>query len=190
VRSLALVLALALGTVRAANAAEPAADLVSEVEAAFLYNFAKFVEWPPEAFAARSAPLTFCVDQEGPAGAGLAASLEALIRGETLNDRRLAVRRLRDFQQVRACHVLFLGAAEKRRVPEALAALRGASVLTVGEGKDFLDDGGMIRLFLEQNKMRFDINLEAAEKSALKISSKLLRLAQAVDPQRPQRRED
>jgi hypothetical protein len=187
VRSLAL--ALALAAVLPGRAAH-AADLVAEVKAAFLYNFAKFVEWPPEAFPAPSAPLTFCVYGEGPAGAGLEASLEALIRGETLNGRLLVVRHLRSLQQARECQVLFLG--ENGRAAEALAALGGASVLTVGEGEDFLEDGGTIRLFLQQNKIRFDINLEAAEKSSLKISSKLLRLAQAIDPQRlqrPQRRE-
>jgi len=174
----ALSLAAALLTPGRAGAAEPAADLESEVKAAFLYNFAKFVEWPPEALPA--APVTFCVYREDPVG----ASLEALTRGETLNGRRLVVRRLRDFLQVRECHVLFLNAAEKGHLPEALSALHGAGVLTVGEGKDFLDKGGMIRLFLEQNRMRFDINLDAAETCALKISSKLLRLAHAVNPQR------
>jgi YfiR/HmsC-like len=167
-----------------ANAAEPAADLESEVKAAFLYNFAKFIEWPPEAFPAPSAPMTFCVYGEEPAGAALEASLGALLRGETLNGRRLAVRRLHDLPQLRECQVLFIGAAEKGHLPEVLTALGEASALTVGEGTDFLDKGGMIRLFLEQNRMRFDINLEAAEKRALRISSKLLRLAQTVKPQR------
>jgi len=163
-----------------AAAAEPPADLAAEIKAALLFNFAKFVEWPAEAFPDLSAPMTFCVYGEDSVGAGL----EALIRGETLSGRRLAVRRLRDLQQVRECHLLFVSAAEKGRVSETLAALRDARVLTVGEGADFLGRGGMIRLFLEQNRMRFDINLDAAEKSGLKISSKLLRLAQAVNPQR------
>ena len=178
-RGLGAVLILVL----AAGLAEPAADLESEVKAAFLYNFAKFIEWPPDAFAQPSAPMAFCVYGEDPVG----ASLEALIRGETLNGRRLEVRRLRGVSQARECHVLFFSAAEKGRLPEALSALREARALTVGEGKDFLDKGGMIRLFLEQNRMRFDINLDAAETCSLKISSKLLRLAHAVNPQRPQR---
>jgi hypothetical protein len=178
--ALILALAAALALPGLADAAEPAADLESEVKAAFLYNFAKFIEWPPDAFPEPSAPMTFCVYGEGSVG----ADLDALVRGETLNGRRLVVRRLRELAAARECHVLFLGTAEKGRVAEALAALREASVLTVGEGKSFLDDGGMIRLFLEQNRMRFDINLDAAEKSALRISSKLLRLAQTVNPQR------
>jgi hypothetical protein len=177
---LALALAAALSMPGWAGAAEPAADLESEVKAAFLYNFAKFVEWPPDAFPEPSAPLAFCVYGDDP----VSASLDAVTRGETLNGRRLVVRRLRDLLQVRECHVLFISAAEKGRLPEALSALRDARVLTVGEGQGFLDKGGMIRLFLQQNRMRFDINLDAAEACALKISSKLLRLAQAVNPQR------
>jgi hypothetical protein len=174
------VLAAALAMPGLAGAAEPAADLESAVKAAFLFNFAKFVEWPPEAFPEPSVPLAFCVYGEDPVG----SSLEAVTRGETLYGRRLVVRRVRDLPQLRECHVVFFGAAEKRNLPEALSALREARVLTVGEGKDFLDKGGMIRLFLERNRMRFDINLDAAETCALKISSKLLRLAHAVNPQR------
>jgi hypothetical protein len=165
-----------LGTARAA-------DLEREVKAAVLYNFAKFAEWPPEAFpepASPSAPVTFCVLGDD----ALGDSLETLVKGETLNGRRLVVHRPRDAQRSRDCHVLFVSPAEKGRISEILAALRGTSTLTVGEGKDFLDQGGMIRLFLEENRVRFDINLDAAERSHLTLSSKLLRLARTVTPQR------
>ena len=178
-------MALALALPGLAAAAEPA-DLESEVKAAFLYNFAKFVEWPPDAFPAPSAPMILCVYGTDRASTALESSLLELTRGESLNSRPLAVRRLGDLVQIRECHVLFVGAAEKGHLPEVLAALRETRALTVGEGADFLDKGGMIRLFLEQNRMRFDINLDAAEKGSLKISSKLLRLAQAVNPQRTQ----
>jgi len=147
--------ALFLGTSLAQAQPEPTPPPPSptefEVKAAFLYNFAKFVEWPPDAFPEPSAPLAFCVYGDDP----VSASLDAVTRGETLNGRRLVVRRLRDLLQVRECHVLFISAQEKGRLPEALSALRDARVLTVGEGQGFLDKGGMIRLFLEQNRMRF-----------------------------------
>lgn len=189
--SLTLTLALALA-IRGLPAAEPA-GLESDVKAAFLYNFAKFVEWPPDAFPAPSSPtspsspMILCIYGEDRASAGLEASLGALTQGERMGNRPLVVRRLGDLASLRECHVLFIAAAEKGHLPDVLAALREARALTVGEGTDFLDKGGMIRLFLEQNRMRFDINLDAAEKSSLKISSKLLRLAQAVNPQRQQR---
>jgi hypothetical protein len=155
-------------------------DVERELKAAFLYNFAKFVDWPPEAFPEPASPVTLCILGDDAVG----ESLEAVVKGETLNDRRLVVRRPRDAQQARGCHVLFVGAAEKGRTSELLAALRGVSVLTVGDGGDFLKSGGMIRFFLEQNRVRFDINLDAAERSRLSLSSKLLRLARAVNPQR------
>ena len=155
-------------------------DSERDVKAAFLYNFAKFVEWPPETFSDASSPLVLCVLGDEP----LSASLQTTVKGETVDSRRFEVRQLRDPVGARACHVLFIGPAEKGRVPDLLAALPGTGVLTVGGGADFLDRGGMIRLFLEKNRVRFDINLEAAERSHLKLSSKLLRLARAVNPQR------
>ena len=163
----------------APSASSVAPDSERDVKAAFLYNFAKFVEWPPETFADAASPMVLCVLDDEPLG----ASLRATVKGEKLNERRLVVRLLRDPQATQGCHVLFVG-AEKGRLPEILASLRGAGVLTVGGAGDFLDRGGMIRLFLEQNRVRFDINLDAAEQSHLKLSSKLLRLARAINPQR------
>jgi hypothetical protein len=172
------LLAAALLGLAAARQAAAAPDLEYEVKAAFLYNFAKFVEWPPEAFPLSSTPVALCVYGDDPFG----GSLDTVVRGETLNGRRLVVRRLRDLPQARECHVLFLG--EKVRGAEVVAALRGVSVLTVAESRDFLDQGGMIRFVVEENRVRFDINLDAAEKNRLKISSKLLRLAREVVSQR------
>jgi hypothetical protein len=157
-----------------------ASDFEYEIKAAFLYNFTKFVEWPAETFPHVSTPVSLCVFGEDPFG----GSLDAVVQGETLNGHRLAVRRPRDLTAARECQVLFISGSEKGRASEALSALKGTSVLTVGEGKDFLDQGGVIRLFLEQSRVRFDINLDAAERNHLKISSKLLALARTVVPQR------
>jgi hypothetical protein len=179
-RRLAVALAAVLLGLAGWGRAAGASDFEYEIKAAFLYNFAKFVEWPPEAFPQASTPVSLCVFGDDP----FDGSLDTVVRGETLNGRHLAVRRPRDVQEARECQVLFIGAAEKGRAPEALSALRGTSVLTVGEGKDFLDQGGVIRLFLEQNRVRFDINLDAAERNHLKISSKLLALARTIVPQR------
>jgi len=164
----------------APSASSVTPDSERDVKAAFLYNFAKFVEWPPEVFANATSPMVLCVLDDEPLG----ASLRATVKGETLNNRRFEVRLLRDPFGAQTCHILFVGPAEKGRLPEILAALRGTGVLTVGGGSDFLGRGGMIRLFLEQHRVRFDINLDAAEQSHLKLSSKLLRLARAVNPQR------
>lgn len=179
-RTLAVLLLLA-GWGRAGAAAAGIEEY--ELKAAFLYNFAKFVEWPPDAFAGAASPVTLCILGEDPFG----KSLDAVVQGESLNGRPLAVRRLRDIPPPGECHILFLSGAEKARTAEAMKALRGASVLSVGEGRDFLEHGGVIRLFLDQSRVRFDINLEAAERAHLTVSSKLLRLARAVNPQRQEK---
>jgi hypothetical protein len=173
------VLGVLLGFAGPGPAETKPVDLEYQVKAAFLFNFAKFVEWPPDAFPDPATPVAICVLGEDPFGQGL----DAVVEGETLNGRRLVVRRLRDLLQTRDCHVLFVSRSEKE-LPALMAGLRSGGVLTVGEGDDFLEQGGMIRFVLEQNRVRFDINLDAAERGRLKLSSKLLRLARSVDPQR------
>jgi uncharacterized protein DUF4154 len=164
---------LLLAAVLAAGAAGGAPAPEYEIKAAFLYNFAKFVEWPPDAFADPASPLSLCVFGADPFG----GSLETVVRGETLGGRRLAVRRVRQPDDARSCHVLFVGRAERGRIPDVLAATRDASVLTVGESEGFLDQGGVIQFILAAGKVRFEIDAAGAERARLKISSKLMRLA-------------
>lgn len=177
-RSVLLLLLLATGAPAGANARS---DLEYQVKAAFLFNFAKFVEWPADAFETPQAPVAICVLGQDPFG----ESLDHLVRGETVNGRRLVVRRPRQFLEVRDCQIVFLAGSESGYQNQILSALEGASVLTVGEDEGFLTDGGVIRFLLEQNRVRFDINLIAAETNRLKLSSKLLRLARSVQPPQP-----
>lgn len=166
-----------LGLLAAAGGrADAADDLESQVKAAFLYNFAKFVEWPADAFEGPTDPMTLCVAGDDPFG----ESLEGVVRGETLNGRPLIVHRTRELHEIRDCHVVFVPSSERGRQERILDVLRNRGVLTVGEADGFLNGGGIIRFVLEQNKVRFDINLQAAETSGLKLSSKLLRLARTV----------
>lgn len=176
---LALALAVALPALPALAAVPQAGYGEYEVKAAFLYNFAKFVEWPAEALGGAGEPLVICVLGEDPFG----DSLDAVVRGETMNGRPLTIHRTRDLGDLSDCHVLFLPRAERERLPEVLSVLRGKSVLITGEGDGFLTRGGMIRFVLEESRVRFEINRDAAERSGLKLSSKLLRLARAVYPQ-------
>jgi hypothetical protein len=155
-----------------AFAQEPA-PLEYDLKAAFLYNFVKFVEWPPDAFAGPRSPLTICVYGQDPFG----DSLDGVVRGETLGERGLLVQRPEGLDDLRDCRVLFVSRSERQRLPEILSRVEGAPVLTVGETDGFLRAGGMIDFVLEDNKVRFLINQDAAERSRLRISSKLLRLA-------------
>lgn len=179
-RSLAVLLLLAAAAAAGADARK---DLEYQVKAAFLLNFAKFVEWPADAFAGPQDPVAICVVGKDPFG----ASLDQVVRGETVNGRPLAVRRPRQALEARDCQIVFLAESERRRQEDVLSSMEGASVLTVGEGDGFLADGGVIRFVLEENRVRFEVNLAAAEASRLKLSSKLLRLARSVQPPQPGR---
>jgi hypothetical protein len=154
-------------------AARGAATLEYELKAAFLYNFVKFVEWPPDAFVGERSPLTLCVFGEDPFG----GSLDGAVRGETLGERPLTIQRPDDLDELRDCQVLFVSRSERNRMAEVLARVEGAPVLTVGDADGFLRAGGMINFVLEENKVRFLINQTAAERGRLRISTKLLRLA-------------
>ena len=146
-----------------------------QVKAAFLYNFAKFVDWPPPA-AGPKAPLVIVVFGRDPFGPVLANT----VFGKTVNNRPLEVRRASRIEDLLPCHLVFISAKERRRVPAILKAVESAGVLTVSETDDFLDQGGAVRLVMEGRKVRFQINLEAARRNGLTVSSKLLSLAVEV----------
>lgn len=165
---------LSLGTV----AAQDSQLTESKLKAAFLFNFAKFVEWPPEAFAAKDTPVTIGVLGENPFGNDLAA----IIRDKTINDRSIVVRPMNSVAAATNCHVLFICASEKARLPEILSSLGSASVLTVGDTEHFTETGGMINFVKQGNKVRFQINETAAKRAGLRISSKLLTLALQSKP--------
>ncbi len=157
-----------------------AAPTQYQLKAVFLMNFAKFVEWPTTAFGSAQSPIAICILGEDPFG----RDMDEVVRGQLAGDRTLAVKRLSQVQQEKNCHMLFVSAAEKERMERVLGALRNAPTLTVGEGDDFAAAGGMIGLLIEDNKIRFEVNLDAAERAGLKISSKLLKLAKNVHERR------
>lgn len=144
-----------------------------QVKAAFLYNFAKFVEWPGDALGNSNAPLIIGVIGDDPFG----GALDQAINGKTINGRALLVRRLKWGHDLRSCHILFISSSERKRLPQIIQSLRGASVLTVGDMGQFNQQGGIINFILEANKVRFEINSRGADQARLKISSKLLSLA-------------
>ena len=149
-----------------------------QLKAAFLFNFAKFVEWPPVAFATSTSPIVVGILGENPFG----DDLERTIRDKSINNRSFVIKEFHSPTEVTNCHVLFISASEKKRLPEILSSLSGTNVLTVSETEDFIASGGMINFVQENNKIRFQINAVAAKKANLKISSKLLSLA--VSPAR------
>ena len=158
---------------------KPSANSTAEeysVKAAFLFHFAQFVEWPPEAFKDSNSPITYCTVGENP----FQGALDASLNGKKIVERAVRVLHFKQAQELKECQVLFLGLAEKKSIAAELANLKGAPVLTVGESEHFAAEGGMIGFLLEDNKVRFEINVEAAEHAKLKISARLLALAKTV----------
>ena len=160
--------------------AHPPAPNEYQVKAAFLYNFAKFIEWPAESFKAEGGLLVIGVLGEDPFG----SALDQTVSGKNINGRPLIVRRLKWGQNLRDCQLLFISASERKRLAQILDSLRSAGVVTVSDLDNFCQQGGMIGFTLEEKKVRFVINMQVAEQARLRIRSKLLTLAKAVPGER------
>ena len=149
-----------------------------EVKAACLYNFLKYVEWPAQAFAAADNPWTIGVLGEDPFGKWL----EKAVGDKIVNGKKIVIRRAAQLEDVTPCQLLFLSQSEKGRVKKVLAKLQGTSILTVSECDTFAEQGGIINFLMSGEKIRFEINLNAAQRAGLKMSPKLLNVARIVSP--------
>jgi len=166
---LGLVLCLTAGW--SASAQAPSREY--QLKAAYLINFAQFVEWPAAAFASAEAPLVITVLGDSPFG----NVLEQLGRSKRIQGRAVVVRHAESIEGIGATHLLFVAAPHDRNSSMVIKALSGKSILTVSDAEGFNRVGGCIRFFLEENKVRFEINPAAAGRTGLKTSSKLLQLA-------------
>ena len=169
---LALAILIGLASLQA-----EAAELEYQVKAAFLYNFAKFVEWPSNVATDSE---TFTIGILGNDAVG--AALEQAIQGKMVRQRPIAVKRSRDLESLKDCQVLFIGFSENDRLEQILQALEGRSALTVSELEGAAHRGVMINFVIREQKVRFEVNPKAAERAHLKISSQLLKLASSVTP--------
>jgi hypothetical protein len=154
------------------------AEAASEyrVKAAYLYYFATFVEWPEEAFARRGDDLVIGVLGDDPFG----PLIEETVRGKTAHNRRLVVRRFTRVKDALGSHILFVSASEQERLPLIFKALEGTTILTIGDVEGFAERGGQIGLRTEGTRVRFQINVAAADRAGLRISSQLLKLGAPV----------
>lgn len=173
---LAVFVAISAAPDRAARAAEDDATLEQRVKAAFLYQFAGYVEWPPDAFAQAGAPVTIAV-----LGAdALAAELSQVVAGRTVGGRAVSVRRVRPGEPLAGVHILFIGRAENARLAQLAQGSQPRAILTVTESDGALAQGSMINFILVDRRVRFEVALDAAEKGGLRLSSRLLAVAQQV----------
>ena len=161
---------------RLASAADSRPLEEYKVKAAFLYNFARFVEWPAAAFLGLDDPLTICVLGDDPFG----RTLDEIVAGKKLDSHAFAVRRISDARNVAGCRILFVSSSERKRVLASIAAASEQGLLTVGESCNPTAEGMIINFTVEDGKVRFEINRDAAERSNIRLSSRLLSLASTL----------
>jgi hypothetical protein len=167
-----LIVAAALAVLTSPGTVNAGVDRVDEyqVKAAFLFNFAKFVNWADDPAAK---PLVVGIVGEDPFG----DTLDQLVRGKTVAGRGIVVQRFSHGDDLGKCNIVFVSASEGRRTPEILRRIGDGPILTVGETPQFLREGGLVRFYIDGNKVRFQINKQGAEQSGIRISSQLLSLA-------------
>ncbi len=155
---------------------QPAEANEYELKAAFLFNFAKFVEWPPGTFSAAGDPIHICVLGPNPFGDALAR----LAQGRVVQSRRLQVERSSNQIAAGQCQIVFIPESNQRQTSQLVRNASAVGTLTVGESESFARDGGVINFVLRENRVGFEINVDAARRGRLQISSKLLNLATIV----------
>jgi len=153
------------------------------VKLAFLYNFTKFIEWPPGSYRYPDAPLAICIVGHDP----FSPDIEGDLRTRIVGSHPVEVLTLKPTDTLNVCHMVFIPATEKNQADQIVKGLKGSSTLTVGETEGFAGLGGMINLTVEGNKVHFEVNQLAAQRAGLKISSKLLSLAKIVADNAPVR---
>ncbi len=163
----------------AAQAVDPPDASEYLIKAGFIYNFAKFVEWPATAFSQPDSPIMIGVLGTDPFG----SVLDRLVEDKKIGQRGFVVKRYKwgkDLKDLKECKILFVSASEKAHIDEIVQAVKGLPILMVGETPGFAERGGIIRFTLEDNRVRFEINVDAAHQADLNISSRLLTLAKII----------
>lgn len=171
---LLLALLFALGFSAGADAQSEYAEY--QIKAAFLFNFAKFVDWPTDTFKDEKQPMTFCTIGDDP----FRGALDEVVSGKMSGSHAIQIQHHKLPQDILGCHIVFIGSQQKKHMAVILDHLKTSPVLTVGESEGFVQQGGMIGFVLEDDKLRFNINLDSARHAQLKVSSRLLSLAKTV----------
>jgi len=164
-----------------AQVSDPSDSSEYLIKAGFIYNFAKFVEWPSTAFTEAESPIVIGVVGVDPFG----SLIDRIVEDKKIGSRGFIVKRFKwgkDLKELKDCKILFVSPSERTHIDEILQLVKGLPILTVGETPGFAERGGMIRFTLEDNRVRFEVNVEAARQADLNISSRLLTLAKIISP--------
>ena len=159
-----------------AHGQESSASSEYLIKAGFIYNFANLVQWPSNAFTQPDSPIVIGILGEDPFG----TVLDRVLAGKKVNGRIFLVKRLKSFPDLKECHIVFVSSSEMAHLAEAIHLVKGMPILTIGEIPGFAKRGGIINLVLEDNKVHFEVNVDAAKEADLTISSRLLALARIV----------
>jgi len=149
-----------------------------QVKAAFIYNFANFVEWPADAFENERSPIILGIMGKNPVNEILSS-----VKLDSIEGREVLTRTFKSHEELEFCHILFVGKSEKANLKKIFAKIKGMSILTVGDSEKFVKSGGIINFVEIDSQIRFEINVDAAVKSKLRISSKLLNLSRIISVQ-------
>jgi hypothetical protein len=171
----AVLMALVIGAISPWTLAAADAVAAPALKAAFLFNFAKFADWPADALAPGQR-LTMCVLGDN----AVANALEHTIQGRAVGGHELTVQIVKPDEPLRACHLLYVGGRDGKRSREIFDMLRGAAVFAIGESDKFAETGGIAQLIVENDRIRFAVNQASVQRARLSVSSKLLSLATIV----------
>ena len=175
----AVLLSFSLAFGASAQSADSSASSEYLVKAGFIYNFAQLVQWPATSFPQPDSPIVIGILGTDPFG----GTIDRVIENKKLDGRNLVIKRLKwgkDLKDLRECNILFVSSSEKQRQSDIINTVKWLPILTIGETAGFAAGGGIINLTLEGNKVRFEVNVEAARQANLNISSRLLALARIV----------
>ncbi len=175
----AVLLSLSVAVGANAQSSASAASAEYLIKAGFIYNFAQLVQWPSAAFSQADSPIVIGILGTDPFG----TSIDRVVENKKLDGRNLIVKRLRwskDLKDLTECNILFISSSEKEHVADVINMVKWLPILTIGETPGFAARGGIINLTLEDNKVRFEVNIGAAKQANLNISSRLLALAKIV----------
>lgn len=176
---IALLLGLSVAVGAKAQSSASAASSEYLIKAGFIYNFAQLVQWPSAAFSQTDSPIVIGILGNDPFG----TSIDRVVENKKLDGRSLVIKRLRwskDLKDLTECNILFISSSEKEHIADVVNIVKWLPILTIGETPGFAARGGIINLTLEDNKVRFEVNIGAAKQANLNISSRLLALARIV----------
>ncbi len=155
--------------------AQPVSGEEYKVKAGFIYHFTRFTNWPRGTFKDKNSPINLCIASTNPE-----SDIIFSLNDKTVKDRKIAVRKFRGKKDIRKCQILFIASGDEKFALKKLNTVKDKNILTIGEISGFIKMGGIINFFKKGDRLRFEVNPDAAEKAGIRFSSQLLMSAEIV----------